>query len=130
MQIEITNEYSISEIKDEFNKVFPFLKLEFFIKPRCPGQVSDMKLKISSQKKIAEYRLEKNDKPFIISPKMTVADLEKTFLDEFELGIQIFRKSGGMWLETLLTEDWTLYEQNKQGELLKGSSSDSLSDPD
>ena len=49
---------------------------------------------------------------------MTVIDLEKKFREVFGLGIQVFRKSGKAWLETTLTDNWTLEEQNRQGEAL------------
>jgi hypothetical protein len=32
--------------------------------------------------------------------------------------VQVFRQSGRVWLETTRTDDWTLAEQNKQGEEL------------
>ena len=49
---------------------------------------------------------------------MTVVDLEQSFSDVFGLGVQIFRKSGKVWLETTVTDGWTLDEQNRQGEAL------------
>ncbi len=116
--MQINNERSIAEIKEEFNLIFPYLKLEFFTKLHCQGEASLLKFKISSQKKLKEFRKQTTEGDIAISPEMTVADLEQQFRNEFGIGIQVFRKSGGIWLETILTDSWTLFEQNKQGEIL------------
>jgi hypothetical protein len=49
---------------------------------------------------------------------MTVEELEKSFLVKFGLNVQVFRKSGKSWLETTITDKWTLEKQNTQGEEL------------
>ena len=49
---------------------------------------------------------------------MTVNELEQRFSDVYGLGVQVFRKSGNVWLETTVTDGWTLEQQNKQGESL------------
>lgn len=56
-----------------------------------------------------------------ITPNMTVNDLEQCFSDIFGLGVQVFRKSGKVWLETTVTDGWTLEEQNNQGKELSGA---------
>ena len=45
----------------------------------------------------------------------TVAQLEGNFL---ALGVkaEIFRRSGNVWVETFLTSNWTLDQQNLEGE--------------
>ena len=53
-----------------------------------------------------------------ITPNMTVVDLEQRFNDVYGLGVEVFRKSGKVWLETTVTDGWTLEEQNLQGEAL------------
>ena len=32
--------------------------------------------------------------------------------------VLMFRNAGNVWIETSLTEDWTLEKQNKEGELI------------
>jgi hypothetical protein len=46
---------------------------------------------------------------------MKVKDLEKIFKDQFSLAMQVFRKSGNLWLETTMTDNWTLQQQNEHG---------------
>lgn len=54
----------------------------------------------------------------VINAAMTVNDLEQRFSDIYGLAVQVFRKSGRVWLETTVTDGWTLAEQNEQGEEL------------
>ena len=46
---------------------------------------------------------------------MKVNELEKIFKDRFNLAVQVFRKSGNLWLETTMTDNWTLQQQNNHG---------------
>ena len=46
---------------------------------------------------------------------MTVGELEKLFRERFGANIQVSRKSGTLWLETTMTDNWTLKQQNEHG---------------
>ena len=45
----------------------------------------------------------------------TVHDLETGFRERFGLSVHVFRKSGNLWIETTMTENWTLKQQNEHG---------------
>ena len=105
-------------IQEEFNTVFPYLKLEFFSKPHKPGGASAKKFVKHSSKTLGECRTVHNKGKITITPNMTVVDLEQSFRDVYGLGVLVFRKSGKVWLETTVTDGWTLEEQNRQGEAL------------
>ena len=47
---------------------------------------------------------------------MTVGEFEKIFYEKTSLGVQVFRKSAGIWLQTSSTDSWTLEKQNGKGE--------------
>jgi hypothetical protein len=49
---------------------------------------------------------------------MTVQELERVFQEELGLFIQVFRRSGKVWLETTATDNWTLFKQNEEGQEL------------
>jgi len=51
----------------------------------------------------------------LIDDVMTVSDLESTFRNQFGLAAQVFRRSGNIWLETSITNGWTLKQQNDHG---------------
>jgi len=118
MKIIINDNRKISAIQEEFNAQFPFLKLEFFSKPHKPGGPSPRRLMKNNGKTLGECRTIHNKGVITITPQLTVAELEQRFADTYGLSLQVFRKSGKLWLETTVTDKWTLEEQNKQGEAL------------
>lgn len=118
MVILIKDERKISAIQEEFNTAFPYLKLEFFTKPHKVNGASPAKEIISNKKTLNESRRIHNKGELIVTPFMTVAELEEQCQKIFGLSVQVFRKSGKVWLETTFTDSWTLEEQNGQGEAL------------
>jgi hypothetical protein len=118
MQITINDSRKIFAIQEEFNTVFPYLKLEFFSKPHKPGGASAKKFIKHSSLVLGECRSVHKKGIITITPNMTVVDLEQRFNDVYGLGVEVFRKSGKVWLETTVTDGWTLEEQNLQGEAL------------
>lgn len=51
-----------------------------------------------------------------IDENTKVAHLEKEMLEKFGLFVQVFRRSGKVWIETTVTDDWTLGKQNSEAE--------------
>jgi hypothetical protein len=123
MKILINDRRKIFAIQESFNNMFPYLKLEFFAKPHKPGAGSVKKNIKPSSKTIGECRTIHDSGTLTITPNMTVTELEQNFRDVYGLGVQVFRKSGKVWLETTVTDGWTLEEQNLQGEALSNTKS-------
>jgi hypothetical protein len=115
MKIPIDNNRSLNEVQELFNDSFPYLKLEF-----CKGssQRRDALGIGKSTVRIGEFRMEQTSGEIYISPTMTVFELERVFKEIYGLSICVYRKSGRSWLETVLTNDWTLQKQNTEGEKL------------
>lgn len=118
MKIHITDKKKISALQKEFNKAFPFLRLEFFTKPHYAFEGNSRQYLIADYKTIGDCRKIHNNNSISITPRMKVEELEKIFYDMFGLIVQVFRQSGKVWLETTMTDNWTLAEQNQQGEEL------------
>lgn len=118
LQIMIYDHRKISSVKEEFNTIFPYLKLEFFLKPNLPNSASSLKFLKYDSKTLGEFKEHGKEIDICIIPSMTVEKLNQKFHDTYGLGVLVYRKSGKVWLETTLTQDWTLEEQNKQGEEL------------
>lgn len=116
--IAINDEISIRSIQDAFNSIFPYLKLEFYSKQHAPGRPSNVKFLQQPGKLLGEIRKNHTNGEIIITPEMTVSDVEQLFGDEYGIGVQVFRKSGNVWLETTITDNWTLQKQNAEGEFL------------
>lgn len=118
MKITINDRRKIFAIQEEFNTMFPYLRLEFFAKANKLGGAASSKVIKHGNKTLGECRTIHNNGAMTISPSMTVADLEQRFNDVYGLGVAVQRKSGKVWLEVTVSEGWTLEEQNRQGESL------------
>jgi hypothetical protein len=120
--IGISNNRSIENIQKAFNEAFPYLKIEFFSQPHEKGKPTSAKYLVSPKKIIGEFTTGNIQGDLNLIDTMTVYELEKLFEDNFGLHVQVFRKSGRIWLETTATDDWTLSSQNEQGrELSEGT---------
>ena len=119
MKIRINKETTIEAIQKEFNAYYPYLKIEFFRnfpknKPIMKAEILTM---VESLKHIDNFY---EGKIVDVSKNLTVHEVNTDFEMLFGLGAHIFRKSGNVWVETSLTEDWTLEDQNKEGEQISG----------
>ena len=56
MKIIINDKRKVFAIQEEFNKEYPFLKLEFFSKPHTSGGASAQKFISHNSKTLGEYR--------------------------------------------------------------------------
>lgn len=112
MKIIVSGDKLVATLQEEFHAEFPFLKIEFF-QPK-----TSEKVKIAGNKAFGFFGNNGHSEQITITPAMTVAELEENFSKHYGLSTQIFRKSGKAWLETTLTDNWTLQEQNELGKEL------------
>jgi hypothetical protein len=101
------------DVKKIFTSCYPFLKIEFYKKPLTNSlykkEVIPLHLPLIQQ-------INKQSETVInIEKSKTVAELENDF-SLIGLKAEIFRKSGNVWVETFLTNNWTLQQQNMEGE--------------
>jgi hypothetical protein len=113
MKINITKETLVKEIQDEFNHSYPYLKIEFF--GADTNALPKNRQSIKTDKKIREITRQANEGVVEYDDNTTVDHLEELFRDKLGLNIHIFRRSGNIWLETTMTESWTLGDQNTLG---------------
>lgn len=112
----ISTHTKVQDVFNEFNQLFPFLKLEFYKNPHEDNEGSEVKDQVSHGTLLGELNPDLMDKSFKVDPSMTVADFEKMMHEEFNLNVQVFRKSAGLWLQTTATDGWSLEKQNGKGE--------------
>ena len=115
MKITIAGARSIQDVQQDFNASYPYLKLEFF-RPlnRAQAQASaNTMLKHSLM--IREARRLQHDGELEITDSMKVGELETVLKQQYGLYAQVFRKSGNVWLETTMSDNWTLKQQNDHG---------------
>lgn len=117
--LDISQNRTISDIQQDFNSQYPFLKLEFYKVQRLDEALTVRKhLDKSIPLKLAGV---KNGGILEVNERMTVKEFEKAFLQNFGLVVQVSRKSGMLWLETTLTDNWTLAKQNEYGREISSS---------
>lgn len=114
MNLHISPKGLVSEIQKQFNEAFPFLKLEFFNKKSMSAGFSANQI-VSPAKKIGEVQLAVTDGDLEISDGMRVNELENVLKAKFGLIAHVLRRSGNLWLETTITGNWTLLQQNSHG---------------
>lgn len=101
----------LREVENEFNRIYPYLRIEF------PGQGSESS---NPGDPHAEAALRQKAGDALrddarLADSMTVSELETSLQVLFALPVQIFRKSGRLWIETKMTRSWTLKQQNDRG---------------
>jgi hypothetical protein len=103
----------IREIENEFTREYPFLRIEFTKngsdRPYSPGyEGSDKDALRSRAKDLLRNEIGLND-------AMKVSEFETALQSVIAQPVQVFRKSNNSWLETKMTRNWTLKQQNDHG---------------
>lgn len=114
MKLRIAPNRLISDVQKDFNNAFPFLKIEFFQK-RMQQPAFTFQEMLPHNRRVVDGQTAITDGDIEISSTMTVKDLEEIFKEQFSLAVQVFRRSGNLWLETTMTDGWTLGLQNQHG---------------
>jgi hypothetical protein len=115
MKMQIHHDDTLEQVQKSFNTEFPYLKLEFFTRPHEKGKPTEKQFLVNAKRTVDSCNPDLKDTTLSIPTAMTVQELESVFQDELGLYIQVFRKSGKVWLETTATDNWTLFKQNEEG---------------
>ena len=116
MRLSVKEERLISEVQQDFSLTYPFLKIEFFKNGNTRRERYAFEKMIPHHLHVKDARsLNHGEGELDFDDKTTVLDLEKAFMDQFGLSVQVFRRSGNLWLETTITDNWTLKQQNDHG---------------
>ncbi len=113
--ISIDDKCSVKEIQQEFSKHYPYLKIEFFRKAPQKSHAFRSADSIPGSTNLRFIRSNHKAGKISAASKIKVAQLKQILEDEFGLHSKIFRKSGSVWIETSLTNEWTLEMQNREG---------------
>jgi len=110
MLLHISQSQTLKDTQDEFNSAYPYLRIEFY-RTIEPGFA---RRHLKSMMPMTAAGLKQNG-DLEISDLMTVGQLENAFREKFGLNVQVSRRSGTLWLETTMTNNWTLKQQNDHG---------------
>ena len=111
MIIEIKDSKSLGEISNEFNKVFPGLKIEFFSRSHRPSKAALVSEILAQDLSVKDARKNHIAGACIIEGTDSVMDIENRFEEHFGLNIGIFRKTGENWIEITKTSNLSLKDQ-------------------
>ena len=115
MTIQISDNKLIQEVQDEFQREYPFLKLEFY-RPQTKSQKVNLRRQaISGSSPIEAIRRIDATGLLDISENRSISEVEDDLKNIFGLYVEVFRKSGNLWIETTLTHQWSLHRQNLEG---------------
>ena len=111
----IVSNKKLSDIKTEFHSLFPYLRIEFYSGHHEVGKGSPKERQLDGDKTIKELIGKELNENFTIQPSLSVNELELYFDRHLGLNVQVFRKSGNLWMQTTATDHWTLEKQNRKG---------------
>jgi hypothetical protein len=111
--LHISPNRHIHEVQQEFNAIFPFLRLDFYKLQEADPHLL-VKKHINNSNPLKSAGLKKSGW-LAVSENMTVSELEKQLHHDYGLEAQVSRQSGILWLETTMTDNWTLRQQNDHG---------------
>jgi hypothetical protein len=115
MQLAILKSASVGDTQDAFHTAFPFLKIAFFSRTHKEHGGSNAKFMVTDRGKIlGELPGFKAEGLLAIESHMRTWEVERKVEEETGLHIQIFRKSGAIWLETSVSDELTLEQQNEK----------------
>lgn len=112
--IRISDDLQLREIKSKFMELFPHLKLEFFSEKHGVGEASTYSSKLDDVLLLKDVRSIHNEGDLSIDGNTTTGDFETGFRSLFGINVQVLRKSGNMWLQTTVTDEWTLDKQEEK----------------
>lgn len=110
MNIILLSNRTVKEIKEEFSTRYPFLKIEFFRK-MDEGENKD----VDPSTQLIEISGILREGAIDIKSTDTVKEVERKFEKQYGLPVHIFRKQTDVWMDTTITDDLTLQEQNTWG---------------
>ena len=115
MELQIDKGSSLKNIQKQFNAFYPFLKIEFFKK--IPVDQPLYRVELFSNNELLKF-IEGAPNGIVVidvNRKRTVFEVEIDFEKQLGISAHVFRKSGNVWVETTLTNDWSLEDQNEEG---------------
>ena len=115
MQILVRQGDRITAFQRKFREMFPYLRIEFAM-DRKDGPAKngmDDLLQFSSKD-------QSSDKALVLTTETNFADLAADFQQMFGLNAKLYRKVSTSWIETIHTHNWSLQDQNNQGQQMSG----------
>lgn len=118
MTLNIEKASLIKEAQREFNLIYPYLKIEFFKAANTGGGNKSGAEKNHGPEPVGIREIFSKSARIDIDGQKTVSELENDFKKLLGLSVKLYRKSANMWIQTTLTNNWSLKKQNEEGEFM------------
>lgn len=115
MKLSISKKITVKEVKDQFSALFPYLRLALFQHKHSKGERSVPAHQLSDSTILSEPLPSLKEGSFHFSATTSVGEFEQRLQQEHGIPVQVFRRSGKVWLETIQTDHLTLHQQNEKG---------------
>ena len=121
MNSNIAKQRLIKEVQEEFTRTYPFLKIDFTKGKSQARMIHSNNTPEARSPEPGEEELARDIAQKLLweelglSDEMNINEVELLLQYEFGLPAQVLRKSGNLWLETRMTQHWTLRQQNDHG---------------
>lgn len=113
--MKLKKQDTLAKIQSDFQTQFANLKIEFYKAAHQVGEGSSDREHLDSNLTLEDCGFEVESSLIELDPEMSVGAFEKEFSEKFNLFVQVFRKSGNLWMQTTSTDQWSLKEQNRKG---------------
>jgi hypothetical protein len=113
MEIRIEPRRTFDEINERINSTYPFLKIE-----RLSSLNKTLDVQVKNENLGAVY----NPKKETTQNSLITVDDNTTVKEKLHLHVKVLRRSNDLWIETSLTNNWTLKKQNMAGKQFNASS--------
>lgn len=131
MNLVFTEDTKISELNKQFHEHYPYLKLQFYedkIDLHSHQQAPGSPIK-DENKTIHDILHGRVSGTISMNGHAKVKTFEHNWKEIAGLWVQVFRKSGNVWLQTTVTDDLSLADVNRFGEeMAKDVEKDALPD--
>ena len=111
-QLAIFEGQTIGAIQKIFSDRYPYLRIDLFRNLELNG------IRITKKLENAYGLFQLPQTGISLLGDRTVKCLKDDIRKATGLVAKIFRRSGNVWIETSLTDDWTLERQNEEGKLM------------
>lgn len=116
MKLSITKETTVASLQSQFHAYFPHLKIEVFLKKHEVHELTKGEQSLPANSLLSVIPTFVGG-VYEFKPLVSTSEFEQGLATFFGIPVQVLRQSGGTWLQTAQTDDWSLEKQNKQGKM-------------
>ena len=114
MELILQSSDTVNSLKAAFHEQYSNLRLQFFKHEHNVGEGSPRKELIPGETLLTELSERAHDTRISCDSGISIGEFEQLIHDALGLNVQVFRRSGSLWLQTLNSDGWSLEEANER----------------